>query len=128
MSLTTMSKEIHRDNYNKGFYDLPYAIPSDYVVMKQLLLIITEIAEATEVLRKDGINYKLEPIFKNTLTLEDAVLDFKLNYKDKFQDEIADTFIRLLDLCGYLDIDIDKWIEAKLEYNKTREYKHGKKF
>ena len=53
---------------------------------------------------------------------------FEEKFKDKFQDEIADTFIRLLDLCGYLNINIDEWIDAKLEYNRTRGYKHGKKY
>lgn len=46
---------------------------------------------------------------------------------DNFTEEIADTFIRLFDLCGYLDIDISKAVADKVEYNKTRPYRHGNK-
>ncbi len=48
--------------------------------------------------------------------------------KDTFEDEIADTIIRLCDLCGELNIDIEKQIAWKMEYNKKREHKHGKNF
>ena len=40
--------------------------------------------------------------------------------------ELADTFIRLLDLCGGLGIDIEQEIAKKSEKNKSRPYKHGK--
>lgn len=128
MSLTSMSKSIHADNVKKGFYDELENVPQDYVVFKQLLLIITEISEAAEELRKNPIDNTIEPYFPSALTLEDSIKAFEERFKDKFQDEIADTFIRLLDLCGYLKINIDEWIDAKLEYNRTRGYKHGKKY
>ena len=46
--------------------------------------------------------------------------------KDNFREELADTFIRLFDLCGGLGIDIQAEIEKKCEKNKARPYKHGK--
>jgi len=49
-------------------------------------------------------------------------------YTESFDFEIADTIIRLLDLCGAKDIDIEWHIEQKLKYNSTRERLHGKKF
>lgn len=130
MYLKQMAKEIHADNVSKGFYDdyIECQVPKDYFIMKQLILVVSELSEATEELRKNGINNSLEPVFPNTLDIKDSIKLFEDKYKDKFQDEIADTFIRLLDLCGFLDINIDQWIDAKLEYNKTRPYKHGKKF
>ncbi|MGI5086022.1 hypothetical protein HF284_14060, partial [Treponema putidum] len=48
--------------------------------------------------------------------------------KDTFEVEIADAFIRLASLCGYLNIDIEKFINAKMEYNKLRKPLHGKKY
>lgn len=45
-----------------------------------------------------------------------------------FREEIADTFIRLFDLCGGLGIDIAKEIEKKRIKNRARPYKHGKKY
>ena len=65
-----------------------------------LMLIVTELAEAMEAHRvKDQENFK---------------------------EEIADTFIRLLDLCGGLKIDIEDEIARKSSKNKNRPYKHGK--
>lgn len=44
-----------------------------------------------------------------------------------FPTEMADTIIRIIDLCCALGIDIDKAIAKKAEYNKTRAYRHGGK-
>lgn len=65
-----------------------------------LMLIVTELAEAMEAHRKQD-----DPNFK---------------------EELADTFIRLMDLCGGLGIDIQAEVLAKCEKNKQRPYKHGK--
>lgn len=65
-----------------------------------LMLIVTELAEAMEAHRKQ----------------DDA----------NFKEELADTFIRLLDLCGGLNIDIENEIYQKSMRNKSRPYKHGK--
>jgi NTP pyrophosphatase (non-canonical NTP hydrolase) len=65
-----------------------------------LMLIVTEIAEAMEAYRKED--------------------------QENFREELADTFIRLLDLCGGLGIDIEEEIDKKSTHNKKRPYKHGK--
>ena len=41
--------------------------------------------------------------------------------------ELADCVIRILDYCGQAGIDIGAAIDQKIEYNKTRPYKHGGK-
>lgn len=41
--------------------------------------------------------------------------------------ELADIVIRVADLCGLYGIDLDKALEAKMAYNKTRSYRHGGK-
>ena len=46
--------------------------------------------------------------------------------KDTHEDEIADVFIRLFDYCGGMNIPIGDHIAAKISYNSTRPYKHGK--
>ena len=66
------------------------------------MLIVTELAEACEADREGDFN--------------------------NFKEEIADCFIRLGDMCSALDIDIEDEIRKKMEYNRTREYKHGKKY
>jgi len=65
-----------------------------------LMLVVTEIAEAMEGYRHQD--------------------------QDNFREELADAFIRLLDLCGGLGIDIEAEIAKKYEVNKSRPYKHGK--
>ena len=65
-----------------------------------LMLVVTELAEAME-----GHRHQ-----------DDA----------NFREELADAFIRLLDLCGGLGIDIEKEIYEKSMVNKKRPYKHGK--
>lgn len=41
--------------------------------------------------------------------------------------ELADCIIRILDYCGHEGIDIEKALEIKHEFNKTRPYRHGNK-
>ena len=41
--------------------------------------------------------------------------------------ELADVIIRIFDFCGGNDIDLEKIILEKMEYNETRPYKHGNK-
>lgn len=52
---------------------------------------------------------------------------FRNNDIVNFQEEIADIIIRVLDCAGAFNFSIDAEIEKKLEKNKTRGYKHGKK-
>lgn len=41
--------------------------------------------------------------------------------------EMADCIIRILDWCGKEGVDIDKVMREKMDYNKTRPYRHGGK-
>lgn len=41
--------------------------------------------------------------------------------------ELADVIIRVLDMCGYYNIDIGKVIMEKHKYNIYRPYRHGNK-
>ncbi|MDR0905796.1 MAG: hypothetical protein LBN00_06445 [Oscillospiraceae bacterium] len=41
--------------------------------------------------------------------------------------ELADCLIRILDTCAAEGIDIDEVVRLKMEYNKSRPYRHGGK-
>ena len=41
--------------------------------------------------------------------------------------ELADLFIRVADLCGAYDIDLNAAIRLKMQYNTTRPERHGGK-
>ena len=42
--------------------------------------------------------------------------------------ELADVIIRIMDYAGERALDISGAILAKMEFNRTRPYKHGRKF
>ncbi len=69
-------------------------------MMEKLMLVVTEISEAAEAVRHN-------------------------NYQN-FVEELADTVIRILDICGTCKIDLDRAITMKMYYNATRPEKHGK--
>ncbi|MDF2790826.1 MAG: MazG nucleotide pyrophosphohydrolase domain protein [Neobacillus sp.] len=47
--------------------------------------------------------------------------------KERVTEELADVVIRIFDLCGEEGFDLENSILRKMEYNKTRPYKHGGK-
>lgn len=116
--LNTLSKKIHDANVKKGFYDNPREIGT------LLMLVVSELSEALEADRKN--RHCKEQVDS---TLDDNYIElFEQKVKDTFEDEIADALIRLFDLVGYLNIDIDAHIDMKLRYNATRPHKHGKNY
>ncbi|MGA4718841.1 MazG nucleotide pyrophosphohydrolase domain-containing protein [Fictibacillus nanhaiensis] len=46
---------------------------------------------------------------------------------ENFAEELADVCIRIFDLCGSKNIDLEKAILDKMHRNKSRSYKHGGK-
>ena len=67
---------------------------------EKLMLVVTELSEAMEAYRHEDL--------------------------ENFAEEIADSFIRLLDICGSVNIDIDGEIKKKMATNKKRPWKHNK--
>ena len=46
---------------------------------------------------------------------------------DRIAEELADIVIRVADLAGYMNLDLDKAIEDKIAANKLRPHRHGDK-
>ena len=107
-SLKQFSGEISEWRSKKGFYtpcfisgDVGTILSNGDAMLGKLFLVCSELAEAGEAVR-DG--------------------DF-----EHFKEEIADTFIRLFDICGTTGIDIEKEVEKKMKVNESRPIKHGRK-
>jgi NTP pyrophosphatase (non-canonical NTP hydrolase) len=127
-------KKAHEVAKEKGFWETERNVP------EILMLVVSELAEALEALRKDhyadkaAVKDLYNDIEINKYEDEFNIMNgpwkagFEANVKSSFEDEIADVAIRLFDLCGGLNIDLQKHIELKMMYNSMRGYKHGKKF
>jgi len=131
MDLNKLIKDAHENAIEKGFYECPECdmavvgykcercnntgIDPNKNIPELLMLVITEISEAVEAL-KCGKHIFENDFYKNVDVFEFIKNDdkqkqsllFEINIKDTFEDEIADVFIRLADLCGYLGIEIDE--------------------
>lgn len=60
------------------------------------------------------------------LAMELRELIFAVDDVNNFREELADVIITALSAAGYLGIDIDKAVRAKMEINRGREWRHGK--
>jgi len=98
--LNAIAECIHADN-ESWWRDLETGQWLNRNINELLMLIVSELAEAMEGHRKD-------------------LMDDKLPHRKMFEVEIADTFIRLFDLAGGMNLDIAGAIREKLEYNRTR--------
>lgn len=107
-------KECHENAASKGFWDfylstLCMSLPNElrrkvnyYITTTLIMLMVTELSEAVEALRKDDMS--------------------------NFKEELADVAIGLFDLAGGLEIDLENEINKKMEINKNREKMHNKLF
>jgi len=125
MNLNELKDKIHNNAVQKGFWD------QERNIGEALMLIVTELAEGLETHRASGKIKLVDDMVKKAMSEmndEEFKEHFALMVKDSFQDEMADSIIRILDLCGGLGIDIDWHIHAKMRYNATRSRLHGKAY
>jgi NTP pyrophosphatase (non-canonical NTP hydrolase) len=132
--MKNLISQAHEMAKSKGFWD------GERNKSELLMLVVSELAEALEALRKDhyadqdvveSLSHDLELDRTDEEFLLKAInwkTSFEQGVKSSFEDELADVAIRLFDLCGGLGVDLEKHIEMKMKYNSMRGYKHGKKF
>lgn len=109
MDLSELQCQVHALARDKGWWDDPS--PN---VPEKLALIHSEVSEALE-------EYRREPR---------DIACHRTGEKGKpegFPSELADTVIRVLDLCGFLGIDLEWHLAQKHAFNATRPWRHGGK-
>lgn len=123
-------------------------------LLGEMMLIVTEAAEAVEAWREDGMRETLQFKFtygneaepsqtvywntelpEPTVQVGDRAVPVSLWAQQMkvvpkplgVASEAADIFIRLLDFCETWNIDLEDEYEKKMAYNRTRAVRHGGK-
>lgn len=99
-----VSKQIYKNAVEHGFWK------GEVNDGERMALIHAEISEALEALRDGNPS-------------SNKIIEFT-----NLEEELADAVIRIMDYAFGKDLDIAGAILAKLEYNKSREFMHGKSF
>jgi NTP pyrophosphatase (non-canonical NTP hydrolase) len=106
--LDELAIDLHKIAVEKGFWPEPDAV-DDIFIAKQCMMIVSEVTEVMEAIRKD-------------------------KGEEEITKEFADIIIRTLDLyagvveAGYTRLSLDHALSEKVEFNKTRPEKHGVRF
>jgi NTP pyrophosphatase (non-canonical NTP hydrolase) len=121
--INVLAYAIYKNNVEKGFYE------KEKNIGEMLCLIHSEVSEALEADRKDRYSAgTMMNVLNGLVSDKDFVVAYKKQVKGTFEEEMADIFIRVLDLCAFKGIDIEQHVKAKMRYNLSREKYHGKKY
>ena len=121
--LNELRDEIYSDAVAHGLWDGDYLLKTlvnSDVVRDSGLLQIYKIVNTEQEIRRVHATLR---VFMENQELLKSVLDEEEDY---FREELADVIITALSAAGYLGIDIDKAVRAKMEINRGREWRHGK--
>lgn len=103
-SFRTKQRDIYEIALSKGWYD-----GGERNLGEAIALMHSELSEALEALRAS--------------TPSDKIAGFS-----GVEEELADCIIRIMDISQSRGFRIAEALEAKVEYNRGRPYKHGKNF
>lgn len=116
-SFDDLAQEISEIAESKGFWDYP-GVDDTALIPLKLALVHSEISEALEAHRKEYDDDTPSSYTGMTPMQE-----------DDFAEELADAVIRILDIIGYLGLEqFGHILLTKIETNRGRPYRHGKRY
>lgn len=127
-TLNDLVLAVHTLAKEKGWWEDPGKTERIEARATLHMLMVTELAEATESLRSNE-----PPIWQwDTTTFGKVILpdDPAWNVLEKPEGELtelADVVIRIMDYCGAMGWDLENAILLKHRFNKTRSIRHGGK-
>lgn len=135
--LNSLASEIHLNAVNHGWWGDPDSktpiLDGNRNFSEVLALIHSEVSEALEAYR-DGMPLNVQfSQHKDGLVCHNNEQCRSLKgTSDETKpvgvpSEMADIIIRVLDACAAYGIDIEVAMKAKMDYNRTRPYRHGGK-
>jgi NTP pyrophosphatase (non-canonical NTP hydrolase) len=110
-NINKLVEEAHKNAVEHGWWE------EERSFGEQIALMHSELSEALEE-------------YRNGKGFNQIYYSEKIYCRDKPEGipiELADAVIRIFDTCGKYGIDLEKAIEMKMAYNRTRSYKHGGK-
>jgi NTP pyrophosphatase (non-canonical NTP hydrolase) len=113
-TLNGLAVDIAHENEAKGFWEDG---DNELIIPTKLALIHDEVSEALQVHRD---RFGDSP--------EDSITTMTDDQEREFTEELADIIIRTLDLAGHYGFPIGDVIADKLEKNRNRPPKHGKRY
>ena len=118
--LNKFAKLCYAEAEDRGFHSGGKIIdPTSKEIIAHVANLHSEISELYESYRLNKLN---EPCDK-----AEAMEKVGLPTLTCLEEETSDILIRVCDLAGTLNIDLEYAVKAKLEYNRTRAYRHGNK-
>lgn len=110
LTVAELIEESHGTSVEKGWWQ-----DTNTNFLEKLMLIVSEVSEVCEEYRVNGID-------------PDKMIYYSDGGKPEgIASELADVLIRVADLCGKHQIPLEEALIRKLEYNKTRPFRHGGK-
>ena len=129
--LNKLRDEIHQNAVEHGWWDEPRTFG------EIIALCHSELSEALEEYRRGSepraiyfrCAYKSEYGCPFTVCSPEKCSHYSAAFSkpEGVPIELADCVIRILDYCGREGIDIEEAVRLKMEYNRTRSYRHGGK-